>query len=218
MKNLNVKAFVWILVGFSVAAWAVVLFLSGVELKGTWPAIKQLPTVISVDLVLWGVFVKWGWKWRRFQGWLVPFPCLEGTWEGTILSTWKDPQTGSTPPPIPVILVIKQSFVSISCVMHSREMTSRSYSAEFAIDPETNSRRITYTYTSTPRATVRDRSAIHNGTALLDIMLAPSRELRGAYWTDRRTTGEIRLAFKCSRLLEAFPVDPTAVITESAKE
>ena len=207
MKNLNVKAFIWVLVLLSVLIWAVVLYITGAELEVTWKAMRQLPTVVSIDVVLWLLFVKWGWKCRMFQKWLVPFPCLEGTWEGTIQTIWNDPETRNIPGTVPVILVIKQSFIAISCVMYSQEMTSRSYAAEFLIDTEANSKKITYTYTSTPRVTVRDRSVVHDGTALLDIITSPDFALRGEYWTNRKSAGEITLRFRSKELLQGFPND-----------
>ncbi|MBU3966173.1 MAG: hypothetical protein KKG76_02190, partial [Euryarchaeota archaeon] len=119
MKNLNAKAFISMLVIFSVLIWVLILYVTGTELKVSWEALKHLPTVVSIDTVLWLLFIKWGWKYNVFQKWLVPFPCLEGTWEGTLQTTWINPETGNTSRLIPVILVIKQSFISISCVMYS---------------------------------------------------------------------------------------------------
>lgn len=207
MKNLNIKAFVYILVVGSVAIWAGLLYLLDLELSSTWDALKQLPTVISIDLGLGLLFVKWGWKYRIFQGWLILFPVIEGTWQGNLQTTWKDPETGNTPGPIPIILVIKQSFLETTAVMHSQEMTSRSYATDLLIDGDRALRRLVYTYTSTPHATVRYRSTPHDGTTVLDIVDNPNRMLRGTYWTDRKTTGNISLTFRSHELLEQFPDD-----------
>lgn len=205
MKNLNAKAFISMLVIFSVLIWVLILYVTGTELKVSWEALKHLPTVVSIDTVLWLLFIKWGWKYNVFQKWLVPFPCLEGTWEGTLQTTWINPETGNTSRLIPVILVIKQSFISISCVMYSQEMTSQSYAAEFLFDRENNLKKITYTYRSIPRATVRNRSVIHDGTVLLEVIATPFRVLRGEYWTNRKSTGEVDLKFKSKELMQSFP-------------
>ena len=207
MRNLNVKYFVYILVVLSVLIWVLILSVTDTEFRLTWMSLKFLPTVVSIDAIIWLFFAKWGWKNRIFHNWLVPFPCLEGTWEGTIQSTWINPETGTTPNSIPIILVIRQSFMSISCVMHSQEMISRSYSADFLIDLENNLKKITYTYTSTPRTIVRNRSIVHDGTALLDIITNPLHSLRGEYWTNRKSTGEIDLKFRSKELLQSFPED-----------
>lgn len=209
MKDLNVKSFIFLLVVVSAIIWIAIQYVNSNELRISWTSLKYVPTVVSIDAMLWILFAKWGWKNRIFQKWLVPFPCLEGTWEGSIQTTWTDPKTRDVPTSIPVILVIKQSFISISCVMHSQEMISRSYTADFLIGLENNLKKITYTYTSSPRVSVRERSVVHDGTALLEIITNPSRALRGEYWTNRKSTGEIDLKFRSKELLQGFPEDLT---------
>src|SRR5260370_906911 len=83
-----------------------VLFSDGIKM------FKLLPTVVTADGIAVAIFVKWLWRLSPLNGWLVPFPDLNGTWQGTIQTTWIDPKTGVCPPPVPVILCIKQSFVS----------------------------------------------------------------------------------------------------------
>ncbi len=205
MRNLNIKTFIYVLLIVSVLVGGIVLYITETKIAGIWDALKQVPQVVSIDVVLWFLFIKWAWKWKIFQNWLVPFPCLEGTWEGNIKSTYKDPKTGEVMGPIRTLLVIKQSFISVSCTMYTLEMKSQSYAAQFLIHPESNSKKITYTYTSTPKVGVRDRSNIHDGTVLLDIIEKPDRMLSGEYWTARKTTGEINLKFKCKELLQSFP-------------
>lgn len=205
MKNLNIKSFVWVMLAVSIAAWGAILFLSGIQVRGAFVAIKKLPMVITIDTLLWFLFVKKGWKLKIFQNTLVPFPDLTGTWKGTILSTWNDPSTGQSPTPIEAYLAIHQSFLHIRCEVFTKEMTSHSYAAEFLIDSETSAKKLTYNYTSVPRATLRDRSAVHDGTALLEIVDRPRRTLKGEYWTNRKTTGEMNLAFVSKDLIQDFP-------------
>ncbi|MCX5727202.1 MAG: hypothetical protein NT030_08630 [Candidatus Saganbacteria bacterium] len=205
MKNLNTKIFIWIFVIVSVIIWWLVILNSGYKVTGAWNAIKLLPTVVTIDAIIWVIFTKWGWKIKIFQSWLVPFPCLEGTWKGIIKTTWKDPTTGASPAPITIYLVIRQSFLHISCVMYSEEMESASFSAEFMIDSETNIKRLAYNYISKPKEAFRERSSIHYGTVLLTIVSQPKYSLKGGYWTDRKSTGDIELQFKTRKLIESFP-------------
>jgi hypothetical protein len=151
------------------------------------------------------VFSLHAWKWPIFRNWLVPFPYLEGTWQGNIQTTWKDPKTGEIPGPIPVILTIKQSFVRISCVMRTAEMTSRSYFADFWLDSDEQLRKLGYCYTSAPSVTVAERSQAHDGTMALEIIGDPVEKLRGTYWTTRKTTGEVTLTFRCRQRLHEYP-------------
>ena len=114
------------------------------------------------------------------------------------------PKTGEVPPPISVVLVIRQTFLHTSCVMHTAEMTSNSYGASFLKDVDNGSCRLVYNYVSKPDATVRDRSTIHDGIASLEITIKPDRRLHGEYWTSRKTTGVISLGFRCREPLSAF--------------
>jgi len=207
MKNLNIKTFVAVFLAISAALWLGIAYGTGVQLSKLWDFVKILPKVVSIDVIIVSLFVKWGWKWKYLQGWLVPFPDLNGTWQGTIQTTWKNPETGSTPGSIPTILTIKQSFTKISCVMRTAEMQSHSYIEGFKLEDDEQIRQLAYSYTSKPRPTVRERSAPHDGAMVLDIIGKPVDKLKGRYWTERKTTGEVELTFREKKLLDDFPAD-----------
>ena len=128
MKNLKVSNFVYLLVGFSAVAWFGLSLVTGQSLANAQSFFKLIPNVVTIDLFIILIFTKWLWSWKIFKGWLVPFPNLNGTWIGQIDSDWKNPETGASTPPIPVMLTIKQSLLNISCVMHTGEMKSYSFS------------------------------------------------------------------------------------------
>ena len=217
MRNVREEALEWVRVGVLVAIWAAVLSISRTGLAISWNAVKQLPVVVTVYAILSYIFTKWLWKVPLLQGWLVPFPNLQGTWPGEIRSTWRDPKTDQSLPPIPVILVIKQSFLSISCAMHTRESDSYSHAAQISQD-EDGTLRLSFNYTNRPRATARDRIAIHDGAAILRIVGGPNPLLEGEYWTSRRTTGDISLRFGSRALLEDLPANtPSPPVTVRRK-
>jgi hypothetical protein len=176
----------------------------GAEITDLWSALgiayKAIPIVVGVATA----FVVHGWRWRIFHPWLVPFPDLSGTWRGTILSTGRGPNTAHTRP-IPAILTIKQSFVGLSCVMHTSEMSSRSFLADFWLDGDKQIRRFGYSYTSTPLPSVDYRSKPHEGTMAFVIIGDPVNELKGGYWTEQNTTGEVTLTFQQPGLVEKVP-------------
>jgi hypothetical protein len=206
MKSLNIKAFLALSLALTVGIWICLLALSGLTLEVSWPAFKVLPTVLSIEMMIWALFVKWGWRFRILSGWLVPFPNLQGTWKGTITTNWIDPKTNHRPAPIELVLVIRQSFLHLNCTLLTLESESRSFSASIHVDQESNERRLIYTYRNNPRPSVRDRSPIHSGTASLLVISDPPQELRGEYWTSRESTGEISLRFSSKALLEKFDV------------
>ena len=80
MKNLNMKTFLFILLAFSGLVWFVFASASGFNIKNLFDFMRPIPNVITADLILVGFFTKWGWRWKWLQGWLVPFPDLNGTW------------------------------------------------------------------------------------------------------------------------------------------
>lgn len=204
MRHLNIKAFLWVVVPLSILIWILLVLISDVGVDPVWNATKKIPTVITIDFVVWLLFSKFAWKWRIFQGWLVPFPILHGTWKGIMKSTWIDPATKATPPPIQFVLVIRQSFLAISCSMFTEESSSKSYSADILIDKETDSRQLVYNYTNRPSPVFRDRSEIHDGTAFLNVIGKPPKEMNGEYWTSRNTTGDIEVKFVTSKLRERY--------------
>lgn len=209
MKNIKEQAQIWVHFGGPFLIWVALLLFTSSELKINAEALKKLPDAVTIYVIILFVFTKWAWKWPVFRGWLVPFPNLQGTWEGTLKSTWKN-EEGETLPPIPMILVIKQTFSSISCVLYTQESNSYSTTAQINEDDSSGVLRLTYNYTNRSQATIRDRSPIHDGAAILRISEKPELCLEGEYWTSRQTTGDIKLTFKSRELLQGFPNQQTS--------
>lgn len=205
MKNIKEEAIIWGQLVSFVGIWSIILFITSTPLEINLEAIKKLPDVVTVYSILLFLFVKWGWRIPQLQGWLVPFPDLEGTWEGTLKTTWVDPKTKKIPDPIPLILTIRQSFNSISCVMYTKESNSYSTTANFILEDDSGIKRLSYVYANRPEASIRDKSAVHDGAAILTIISRPKRRLEGEYWTNRKTTGSINIVFKTKTLLEEYP-------------
>ncbi len=206
MKNLNIRPFISLFAGFS----AIVLFFAALiqkfDPRNFLELLRLIPFVVTVDFFSYLIFIKWLWRWNLLQGWLIPFPNLNGTWQGNIQTNWKDDE-GRTPGPIPAILTIKQSFRQISCVMRTEEMESHSYTEGFDIDREAQIRRLCYSYTSRPKAALRERSTPHDGSILFKIIGIPVKKLEGEYWTQRRTTGSVLLTKRTNKLLDEMPED-----------
>src|SRR5712691_9800093 len=84
MKNIKAERLIGIIIFSSAAVWLASAWIGSVSFANVWAMIKLLPNVVTVDVLLFGIFAKWAWKWRCLQGWLVPFPNLNGSWTGTI--------------------------------------------------------------------------------------------------------------------------------------
>jgi len=148
IRNVTRKSSLYLLVGISALAWLLLAYVSGLDLSKAKDFFSLVPKVVSIDLLVIAIFVKWGWKIWIFRGWLVPFPNLNGSWVGFIYSDWKNPKTGEKPPPIPVMLTVNQSFFHVSCVMRTSEMESASYSEGFLIDPDRQIKSVAYSYST----------------------------------------------------------------------
>lgn len=205
MRNVTIKSSLYLLVGVSAIAWFSLAYFSGLDLSKIKDFFGLVPKVVSIDLLVIAIFVKWGWKLKIFRGWLVPFPNLNGTWTGLIFSDWKNPETGEKPAPIPVMLTVNQSFFHISCIMRTSEMESSSYAEGFLIDSDRQLKKIAYSYTSKPRLSLSGRSIPHDGTAVFQIIEKPKRKLKGRYWTERLTKGEIVLEYHSKEIFEELP-------------
>jgi len=225
MSNIKLKNSIWSLVIISALVWFILAWFSGLNLSDAKVFFKLVPNVVSLDLLIITVFTKWLWKYDCFRGWLVPFPNLNGSWIGHIFSGWEDPETGQGVPPIPVMLTINQSFLHISCMMHTGEMKSYSMSEGFNIDKDRQIKQVSYIYTSKPRIVVDNRSLPHDGAIVFDIIEVQEKKLTGRYWTERKTTGEIELVFHTKKILEEIPESigthplnpPRKIIAKSGK-
>lgn len=196
--------FIYLIVGLSIIIYLGFLLYSGFESLKTKGFLKPIPKVGSIIFIITIIFSKWLWKWKLFYDWLVPFPNLNGTFRGHINSTWVNPETGERPAPIPCILTIKQSFLKISCIMRTDEMTSYSFNEDFILDKDKQLKQLCYSYDSNPKSNVRDRSPKHSGTIKFSIVDKPLG-LGGEYWTERKTTGDINLKFWKKTQLDKYP-------------
>jgi hypothetical protein len=205
MKNLKVKHFMYALMVISFLAYFIILQIRPVQEKTFINYLKLVPIVVTIDTIVFFLFAKYAWKWRIFKDWLVPFPDLNGTYQGMIKTTWSDPLTDERPAPIPATLTIHQSFFSISCVMRTAEMTSHSFISDFILDEDNQVKKLSYSYTSIPKQVVIERSPQHQGTIVFEIDDSSKPKLLGEYWTTRKTTGTIELEHYIEEKLSTFP-------------
>lgn len=201
--NTTIKVHVQIFVFFAI--WIAVLIVTDVYSPfDLVQAAKEIPQAISIYVVLGIIFTKYVWKWPILQGWLIKIPVLQGTWVGELKSDWVNPETQKGIDPIPIVLVIRQTYLAIRITLMTQESSSYSTTADINTVTSGDELYLVYNYTNRPKATIRDRSAIHDGAATLKIVRTPKRILEGEYWTNRKTRGEIRVQFKSKKIAEQF--------------
>lgn len=109
--------------------------------------------------------------------------------------------------PIPTEIKITQTFFNVQVKIKTNESRSHSIGASFDIEKDRGLEQLIYSYINTPKSSVRDRSEIHYGSTLLTFEGFRVNEMEGQYWTDRKTTGEIKLKEKTlpNMVYSAYP-------------
>ena len=193
MVKHNIRIFAFAILGLAFIVYAIIFTLTqNFDSIDFHKAITHVSTTISINIIIWMIFIAWAWKLKIFYPWLVPFPNLSGDWEGTIKSNWKEKELE----PIPIEVSITQNFFNIQVRIKTNESRSYSIGASFDIDNERGFQQLFYTYLNTPKAGVRERSEIHYGSTILKFNGFKVTKMDGEYWTDRETTGEITLTKK----------------------
>lgn len=131
---------------------------------------------IGVAALIMIIYEKWLWIVDPF----VKIPYIAGDYKGIIKSGHDEKIRSAS-------LAIKQSLLSVEVEMKTCESTSRSVTG--GIEDVLNRPELIYSYLNEPNADVRDRSAIHYGTATF--LLDKKGLLKGRYYTDRNTTGDM---------------------------
>jgi hypothetical protein len=190
MVNYNIRSFAYAIIGLAFAIYIIIFLLtqnlSSIDFNN---ALSHISTAISINIILWVLFIKWGWKLKIFYSWLVPFPNISGDWKGIIKSNWNNEKKE-----IPVDIAIHQTFFNVQVQVKTEE--SRSYSIGASFDIDRGFQQLFYSYLNTPKATVINRSEIHYGSTLLYFNGFKVNELEGQYWTSRQTIGDIKLKRK----------------------
>ena len=182
-----------VVIGFTAGIWSVAE--SPMWLRGYSAA-------VIVAILVFALWEYWLWRLpllQRIPG--VP-QCIEGTWAGTLTSLWTDPETDRRPSEKRVFLVARQTASRVSVVLLTEESNSRSTIGRLSRDELGLS--LSYMYSNRPDSRVEHRSTLHNGFAFVEIFGSPVTRMRGRYWTDRYTRGELDLPERRSGAANSF--------------
>lgn len=164
------------------------------------------PYSLAVIIILFfNAFDRWLWRIPPVARSL-HYPVLWGTWKSQLKSSWIDHSTGQGVELIDVLLVIRQTYSTVSMRLMTKESSSRSLVAPLEA-PSDDVARISSTYQNIPGLLIQGRSRIHHGSLMLEVHGSPVNRLTGSYWTDRDTKGalllESRLPKVCTNFEEA---------------
>lgn len=188
MRPTTLVRIVVLSVGF---AYTAILALSGIHLDSVAKiVVGVLPAAASAVLLGWDL-----WLWRLpLLNRLIRRPRIDGLWEVTLTPTAEShiPEGGNRGP-IPAYVVINQSFWSI----HVRQMTvqsgSDSKSFFWSHLPGDDVERLNFLYRNDPRPEHQARSHPHLGSCSFNTARRVPQSIRGVYFTDRYTQGEMDL-------------------------
>jgi SMODS-associating 2TM, beta-strand rich effector domain len=181
------RASTQIVAAIVVAVFPTGSWMSGTAVKASWLRYYSVAVLVAVGLL--NAWDRWIWRIPALQRFdLVP-PAMSGTWRGTLVSAWVDPATGGTPQPRTVYLIIRQSSSNVSVLLLTDE--SRSSSTFGRVLKLNGVSSLDYMYLNRPDSSVEHRSRMHHGSASLDVTGSPATRLRGRYWTDRDSKGEL---------------------------
>jgi hypothetical protein len=182
-----------VVIGFAAGIWSVAE-------SPTW--LRGYSAAVIVAILVFALWEHWLWRLPLMQR-LPRVPrCIEGTWSGTLTSLWTDPSTDRRPDDKRVFLVARQTASRVTIVLLTEESTSRSSIARLSQDAMGLS--LAYMYSNRPDSRVAHRSTMHNGSAFLEISGSPVTRMRGRYWTDRYTRGELDLPERRARAAASF--------------
>lgn len=175
-----------IVIATAALVWAGMLLAEGTPLH--WEFLR--PYELVAASVVFAVNVYDWWLWRKWPiVYISPVPLIRGTWQGELRSSWVDPQTGQAVPPVKVYLAVRQTAGSLNIRLFTPSSASASTTASVSNDAGVGL--LTTTYRNIPDLLQRATSPIHNGTMLLEVPERFPKRLKGSYWTDRSSQGEI---------------------------
>ncbi len=139
--------------------------------------LDNLDLAITISLILAGIYSSWLWKYNPFE----KTPKIYGKYKMTFISTYDNSKRTMD-------VTIKQDLISNRIYMNTKE--SRSESLTSSIVTKKDVCELVYTYQNIPNATERKHSEVHFGTCKFCII--NNKIENGSYYTDRKTTGEIK--------------------------
>lgn len=178
-----------LLVYITCAVFALALLGEGVAVG--FDKLGVVERVAGVVTVLAVAMERWLWHWPLFRGWLVSIPDVRGTWQGTLRSSWVNPDTGRALEDRVVYLVVRQTLTTLTARLITSEARSDVIAHSFAT---VEGGIVLYAvYRGVPDIGLRatGRSRMYHGAWRVEVEGVPARRLRTEYWTDRATTGQI---------------------------
>ncbi len=196
MNDNQVKIFVYITVVFGACFW---LALYSFQSFGVFSvdSLKALFSGISLTLMFWTLYFKAGWRWPYLRK-IMFKPDLNGTWIGRFSSDWKDTD-GNAREPAKFVLVVRQTWFSLSIQAFTELQTTSSKVEKFIYDKNIGLKLLAYMFNEEDKDF---ENSIRKGAAQLSLSeFADRKRLSGHFWTYAGTKGTLEVKLMDSKMV-----------------
>lgn len=196
-------------------AWVLIFFIQW-QLIGADPLTvgwRSFTFALTIATLAFGVFYKLAWKSPRIARW-IGRPIVHGVWRGTLFSDYKTDK--EKPLEIPIFFVIRQTYLTLSLESFTKSQEGESKLEALIRNARTEATRLSYVFEL--RRQFRGENKLTIGAGELRLQ-ENSTILRGFYWTNTPTHGELKLKLvsrdcdgvDCYEVAEKnFPVERTS--------
>ena len=178
------KVYFGLVLFVAVLIYFILAFLGYELLTSLWRAISYGLTCVTF---LFGVFFKLAWRSPRIAKWMRR-PIVHGVWRGTLSSDYK--QIDEEPLQVPIVFVIRQTYLTISIESFTKFQEGESKLEALIQNGRTEATRLSYVFEL--RRQYRGENKLTTGAGDLRL-INDSNKLKGHYWTNSPTFGEIQL-------------------------
>jgi hypothetical protein len=144
---------------------------------------------LSTSTLAFGFFARWTWKSPRFAKWLKR-PIVHGLWRGTLRTNFRIPD-GRALPEIEIAFVIRQTYLTLSIESYTKGQEGESKVEALIRNAKTETTRISYIFEL--RRQYQGENKLTTGAGELKL-LDEGRRLKGHYWTNSPTQGDLELS------------------------
>lgn len=154
-------------------------------------ALRSLSLSIAITSGLFTLFVRSAWRWPLVASWMQR-PLVEGVWAGWLTTDFRPTERtkNSTMNDIPIVFVIRQTYLSISVQSYTQNQEGESRLEALIRNSKTDVTNLSYVFELRRPYTLGGKLARGAGELKL---VSNEKELRGLYWTDTPTHGRLNL-------------------------
>ncbi|MFI8373014.1 hypothetical protein ACIGCH_02790 [Pseudomonas helleri] len=178
------KVFVGLVFSVAICIYLILLYLGYETLTAGWRAISYGLTCITF---LFGIFFKLAWKFPLIARWMRR-PIVHGVWRGTLRSDFR--RDDKTSLEIPIVFVIRQTYLTISIESFTKSQEGESKLEALIQNGRTEATRLCYVFEL--RKQYQGENKLTTGAGDLRL-INNSKQLKGYYWTNSPTYGELQL-------------------------